>query len=143
MADTSRDAAAAAASAAQSAAVPNTSTTDPAATTTAPLGPGSKNETVQQFGRSVQKFVHSLGFSNKDMEELAYAGSAATTVGFIFGGVLSIQQSAKAFVSSAVDTKFVSQHHMQSEMNNAVLSGFLKTGSRWGWRTGLFVSFFG
>ena len=63
-------------------------------------------------------------------------------VGFMFGGVIGARNAADAHIER---TKLIVYDHgfqAQREMHSASIRGFIRMGSRWGWRIGIFASLF-
>lgn len=78
-----------------------------------------------------------------DVQRLVTATTLGTLSGFTIGGVLGMRDAAQAHIVSNASTRYVSQLDAQRDLNTATVRGFVRHGSRWGWRLGGLAGIFG
>lgn len=70
---------------------------------------------------------------------IAVTGSC---VGFLFGGFIGARNAADAHIERTKLMIYDNEFQAHREMQSASIRGFVRMGSRWGWRVGIFASLF-
>lgn len=77
------------------------------------------------------------------MHRLVNLTALASLSGFAIAGVLGMRDAAAVHIEANRNTRYVSQLDAQRDLNTATVRGFVRNGSRWGWRLGALTGLFG
>ncbi|XP_064399943.1 complex I assembly factor TIMMDC1, mitochondrial-like [Halichondria panicea] len=77
-----------------------------------------------------------------ELKELSLTIFIASVAGFLFGGMIGARHSGDKFITHNHASKFTSVMQAQRQLHAASLLGFMRKGSHWSWRVGLFAGLF-
>ncbi|XP_031562054.1 complex I assembly factor TIMMDC1, mitochondrial-like [Actinia tenebrosa] len=82
------------------------------------------------------------GTISEELQSIPTIIGIGSVFGFLLGGQFGIRIGADHYVKQNQLTVYHSQMHAQREFQSAKTLGFVKYGSRWGWRMGLFAGLY-
>lgn len=78
----------------------------------------------------------------EELNDFTTTVCAATMVGFLFGGMIGARHAGDKYIAMNHSAKFTSVMQAQRELHGAAMLGFVRQGSKWGWKMGLFAGIF-
>jgi hypothetical protein len=103
--------------------------------------PQPDEESGWQRLKSAFSFRYGNGIP-EEFQDCTLTVFVASTVGFTAGGLYGARTAADDFIAVNQFSKFTSPMQAQREMHAASMMGFVRYGSRWGWKLGAFAGLF-
>ena len=87
-------------------------------------------------------YFRASGEFAEEVQHIPTVVSVSSIFGFLFGGQFGARIAADYYTRHNKLTIYKSVMHAQRVFQSAQTMGFVKYGSRWGWRTGLFAGLY-